>query len=136
MKNSMTYKGYTASMVFGAVDKIIVGRVQELDDILVLHGESVSALESSFHAVVDAYLAASETLNSAPGNPASGKLMLRIEGCGQEWDQPQQMGRESAGPSRRDRHQRCCASAHHRLMPCRSRLHVAFWLPPARPLAL
>lgn len=78
MKNSMTYKGYTATMVFDAVDKIIVGRVQELDDILVFHGESVSEFESSFHAVVDAYLAACETLNSAPEKPASGKLMLRI----------------------------------------------------------
>jgi predicted HicB family RNase H-like nuclease len=74
----MTYKGYTANMVFDAIDKIIVGRVQELDDILVFHGESVSEFESSFHAVVDAYLAASETLNSAPEKPASGKLMLRI----------------------------------------------------------
>ena len=28
MTNSMTYKGYTASMVFDTEDKIIVGRVQ------------------------------------------------------------------------------------------------------------
>ena len=34
MTNFMTYKGYTASMVFDVVDKIIVGRVQDVDDII------------------------------------------------------------------------------------------------------
>lgn len=33
MINSMTYKGYTASMIFDAEDKIIVGRVLDIDDI-------------------------------------------------------------------------------------------------------
>ncbi len=40
MTNFMTYKGYTASMVFDVVDKIIVGRVQDVDDIISFHGES------------------------------------------------------------------------------------------------
>ena len=34
MSNSITYKGYTASMVFDAEDKIIVGRVLDIDDII------------------------------------------------------------------------------------------------------
>lgn len=34
MINSMSYKGYTASMVFDAEDKVIVGRVQDIDDII------------------------------------------------------------------------------------------------------
>lgn len=78
MINSMTYKGYTASMVFDAQDKIIVGRVLDIDDIITFHGESVSEFEANFHAVVEDYLAASRQLGSAPEKPASGKLMLRI----------------------------------------------------------
>ena len=35
-------------MVFDAEDKIIVGRVQDIDDIISFHGESVSEFESSF----------------------------------------------------------------------------------------
>lgn len=78
MTNSMSYKGYMASMVFDADDKIIVGRVQDIDDIIAFHGESVSEFESNFHAAIDDYLAAARELGSAPEKPASGKLMLRI----------------------------------------------------------
>ena len=34
MINSMTYKGYTSSMIFDSEDKIIVGRVLDIDDVL------------------------------------------------------------------------------------------------------
>ena len=78
MTNTMTYRGYTASMIFDAEDKIIVGRVLDIDDIISFHGESVAEFERSFKAVVDDYIAASEALGSQPEKPASGKLMLRI----------------------------------------------------------
>ena len=34
MSNTMTYQGYTTSMTFDADDKIIVGRVLDVDDII------------------------------------------------------------------------------------------------------
>ena len=74
----MSYKGYTASMVFDAEDKIIVGRVLDIDDIISFHGESISEFEANFHAAIEGYLAASKELGSAPEKPASGKMMLRI----------------------------------------------------------
>lgn len=78
MINSMSYKGYTASMVFDAQDKIIVGRVLDIDDIITFHGQSVGEFESEFHAAIEGYLVASKKLGSLPERPASGKLMLRI----------------------------------------------------------
>ena len=78
MNNAMSYRSYTASMTFDADDKIIVGRVLDLDDIIAFHGESVSDFETAFHAVIDAYIATCEKLGSAPEKPASGKLMLRV----------------------------------------------------------
>ena len=78
MSNLMSYKGYSASMTFDAEDKIIVGRIQDVDDIISFHGESVAAFESCFHAVIEAYLAAAKALGTAPEKPASGKVMLRI----------------------------------------------------------
>ena len=78
MINAMSYKGYTASMVFDAEDKVIVGRVLDIDDIISFHGESVAEFQSNFQAVIEDYLAASQALGSAPEKPASGKLMLRI----------------------------------------------------------
>lgn len=78
MTNTMIYKGYAASMIFDAEDKIIVGRVIDIDDIISFHGESIAEFEAHFHAVVDDYIAASEALGTQPEKPASGKLMLRI----------------------------------------------------------
>jgi predicted HicB family RNase H-like nuclease len=78
MSNTMTYQGYTTSMTFDADDKIIVGRVLDVDDIISFHGESVAEFEAMFHAAVDGYVAACEQLGSAPEKPASGKMMLRI----------------------------------------------------------
>jgi predicted HicB family RNase H-like nuclease len=78
MINSMSYKGYTTSIVFDVQDKIIVGRILDIDDIISFHAESVAEFESNFHAVIEDYLAASNELNSAPEKPASGKVMLRI----------------------------------------------------------
>ena len=78
MINAMSYKGYTASMAFDADDKVIVGRVLDIDDIISFHGESVAEFEAHFHAVIDDYIAASKELGSAPEKPVSGKLMLRI----------------------------------------------------------
>ena len=78
MINSMSYKGYTASMVFDAEDKIIVGRVLGIDDIIAFHGKSVDEFESHFHSAIEDYLSASRALGSPPEKPASGKVMLRI----------------------------------------------------------
>ena len=78
MTNTMRYKGYTASMTFDALDKIIVGRVLQIDNIIAFHGQSVAEFEHNFRATVDQYLSACAALASQPERPASGKLMLRI----------------------------------------------------------
>ena len=78
MSNTMQYRGYTASMSFDAEDKVIVGRVLDIDDILTFHGASVAEFEAHFHTVVDDYIAACEALGSEPERPASGRLMLRV----------------------------------------------------------
>ncbi len=78
MINTISYCGYTASMTFDTEDKIIVGRVLDVDDIISFHGESVGDFESNFHMVIDDYIAACEKLGGSPEKPASGKLMLRV----------------------------------------------------------
>jgi predicted HicB family RNase H-like nuclease len=71
MTNSMIYKDYTASMVFDTEDKIIVGRVLDIDDIISFHGETIAEFESNFHAAIEDYLAAPQELGSSPEKPAS-----------------------------------------------------------------
>ena len=77
--NTMNYKGYTASMEFDTQDKIIVGRVLDIDDIITFHGTSVAEFETALHAAVDAYVAACERLGQSEEKPASGRLMLRVD---------------------------------------------------------
>jgi predicted HicB family RNase H-like nuclease len=78
MTNTMQYRGYEASMIFDVEDKVIVGRVLDIDDIITFHGESVDEFESNFHTVVDDYIAACEQLGAVPEKPASGRMMLRV----------------------------------------------------------
>jgi predicted HicB family RNase H-like nuclease len=75
MSNFMSYKGYTASMVYDTEDKIIVGRVQDVDDIISFHGESVEEFQSNFYVAIDDYLAAVEELGSAPQKPKRSPIM-------------------------------------------------------------
>jgi predicted HicB family RNase H-like nuclease len=79
MKNTISYRDYIASLEFDPVDNILVGRVLDIDGIIIFHGESVAAFTSAFHEAVDDYVAACEKLKQAPEKPASGRLMLRVD---------------------------------------------------------
>lgn len=77
--NKMSYKGYTAQMEFDAEDKIIVGRVIDIDDIITFHGASVLEFEAAMQTAIDGYIHACEQLGQAAEKPASGRLMLRVD---------------------------------------------------------
>lgn len=72
----MTYRGYSASMTFDPEDKVIVGRVTDVEDIITFHGESMVEFEANFHQTVDDYIAACQALGGIPEAPASGKFAL------------------------------------------------------------
>ena len=74
----MARKGSTASMTVDTDDKIIVGRVLDVDDIIAFHGESAAAFEAAFHSVIDGYLPDCAQLGSGTQKTASGRMMLRI----------------------------------------------------------
>ncbi|MDB5971939.1 MAG: antitoxin HicB [Hydrocarboniphaga sp.] len=76
--NTMTYKDYAARVDFDPRDRIFVGHLAGVRDIVGFHGRSVEELEQAFHEAVDGYVAACRSLGQAPERPASGKLMLRI----------------------------------------------------------
>jgi len=78
MTNTMQYSGYTASMVFDDEDRVIVGRVLDIDDIIAFHGELIVEFGANFHAAIYHYVTACGKLGTAPEKPASGKLMRRI----------------------------------------------------------
>lgn len=79
MKNTLTYRGYTARLEFDPDDNILVGRVLDIDDIISFHGDSVAAFQAAFHEAIDDYIAACAKLGQNPEKPASGRLMLRVD---------------------------------------------------------
>ena len=64
--NVMTYKGYTASMSYDPDDKILVGRVLDIADIIGFHGVSVAEFEAAFHLSIDDYIGVCAKLKQSP----------------------------------------------------------------------
>ncbi|MGR6036100.1 MAG: type II toxin-antitoxin system HicB family antitoxin [Candidatus Nitrosoglobus sp.] len=74
----MVYKGYAASIEYDAGDRIFVGRLAGITDIVGFHGSTVDKLEESFRKTVDGYIKLSEKAGVKPQKPYSGKLILRM----------------------------------------------------------
>ena len=76
--NTMTHSGYAARVEFDAEDRIFVGHIAGIRDIVGFHGASVDELEAAFHEAVDDYLAVCKKLGQTPDKPYSGRVMLRL----------------------------------------------------------
>lgn len=76
--NAMFYKGYSARIEFDDEDRIFVGHLAGIRDIVGFHGSSVDELEAAFHEAVDDYLAHCEKLGLPPNKPFSGRMLLRV----------------------------------------------------------
>lgn len=76
--NTMKYKSYAARIEYDEHDRIFVGHLAGVRDIIGFHGSSVDDLEHAFRAAVDDYVAACVELKQKPERPASGKILLRV----------------------------------------------------------
>lgn len=76
--NLMTYKTYSAVVEYDPQDKIFVGHIVGIRDIVGFHGSTVDELESAFHEAVDHYLEVCEKIGQAPQKAYSGNLTLRV----------------------------------------------------------
>lgn len=76
--NIMKYEGYVARIEFDEDDRIFVGHLAGIRDIVGFHGTTVDELETAFHESVDNYLAISKETGRSAQKSYSGKLMLRI----------------------------------------------------------
>jgi predicted HicB family RNase H-like nuclease len=76
--STMSYQGYNARIEFDAQDRLFVGHIAGIRDIVGFHGESVDELEAAFREAVDDYLAACAKLGQSPNKPFTGRVMLRL----------------------------------------------------------
>jgi predicted HicB family RNase H-like nuclease len=76
--NEMSYQNYTAKIEYDPEDKIFVGHILGIRDIVSFHGSTVEELESAFREAVHHYLEVCEKIGQKPERSYSGKLTLRI----------------------------------------------------------
>ena len=76
--NIMKYQGYVARIEYDEDDRIFVGHLAGIKDIVGFHGTTVDELETAFQETVDNYLAISAATGRTAQKPYSGKLMLRV----------------------------------------------------------
>lgn len=76
--NTLHYKGYNARIEFDDADRIFVGHLAGIRDIVGFHGSSVDELETAFHEAVNDYLAHCTKLGLPANKPFSGRLLLRV----------------------------------------------------------
>ena len=78
MRNTMTYKGYTARIEYSDEDECFIGHLAGISDVVGFHAETVAELRAAFEEAVVDYLETCERLNRPAQKPYSGKLMLRV----------------------------------------------------------
>jgi predicted HicB family RNase H-like nuclease len=76
--NELKYKGYTASIEFSAQDKLLVGRLEHVEALVMFSADNVADLETEFHAAVDGYLADCEEMGLEAEKPFKGSFNVRV----------------------------------------------------------
>ena len=77
--NSLSYKSYLARVEFDSDDRLFVGRIAGINDVVGFHAQSVAELEKAFRDAVDDYVATCERIGKPPERPFSGRVMFRVD---------------------------------------------------------
>ena len=75
---TMTYKGYTAEIVYSQEDECFVGDVVNIDDIICFHGDTDDELRVAFENVVDLHIRVKEQPENPPPKHLAGRLISRL----------------------------------------------------------
>ena len=68
--SSTIYKGYSAHVEFDPEDKIFVGRIAGINDVVGFHADTVEGLKAAFREAVDAYIEACSRTGKPPEKPS------------------------------------------------------------------
>jgi predicted HicB family RNase H-like nuclease len=71
------YKGYTASVEIDFQAGLLVGRVLDIDDVVMFQADRAADLEQEFHTSVDVYLEVCAEQGKQPSKPHSGRFVVR-----------------------------------------------------------
>ena len=75
---TMTYKGYTAEIIYSQEDECFVGDVVDIDDIICFHGDTDEELRAAFEDVVDLHIKVKEAPEYPPQKHFAGRFLSRL----------------------------------------------------------
>ena len=75
---TMTYRGYTAEIIYSDEDECFVGDVVGIDHIVCFHGDTDEELRTAFEDVVDLYIEVLEEPENPPQKHKTGSFWARL----------------------------------------------------------
>ena len=75
---TMTYRGYTAEIIYSDEDGCFVGDVVNIDDIICFHGDTDEELREAFEGVVDLHIKVKEKPENAPQKHNADSFWARL----------------------------------------------------------
>ena len=75
---TMTYKGYTAEIIYSDEDECFVGRIVNIDAISGFHGDTDEELRVAFEDMVDLYIRTREAPERSPHKSYVWRLLTRL----------------------------------------------------------
>ena len=75
---TMTYKGYTAEIIYSDEDECFVGHIVNIDAISGFHGNTDEELREAFENMVELYIEALEQPENPPQKHFAGRLLSRL----------------------------------------------------------
>lgn len=76
--NILRYKGYTTAIEFSAEDGLLIGKIDDIGDLVNFMGENACEVEQAFHEAVDDYLAFCKDVGKEPEKPYKGSFNVRV----------------------------------------------------------
>jgi predicted HicB family RNase H-like nuclease len=74
----MTYKGYTAEIIYSDEDECFVGHIVNIDAISGFHGDTDEELRAAFENMVELYIETLEEPENPPQKHFAGRLLSRL----------------------------------------------------------
>lgn len=78
--SDFSYKSYTAEVTYSKEDRLLVGRVLNVEALILFSADNPTDLETEFHCAIDAYLKDCEEAGHPAEKPFKGSFNVRI-GC-------------------------------------------------------
>lgn len=79
-EQTLKYKGFKGSVEYSADDEMLVGKVLDVESLIMYGGTSVDEIHTAFHEAVDDYVATCERNSVAPEKAYPGTFNVRIGG--------------------------------------------------------